>query len=56
MSISLQAMRAAICWSTARDQVGSLLCKCLTADAAGNVDKMIENAFEDAVDECEYNT
>ena len=42
--------------STARDQVGSLLCKCLTADAAGNVDKMIENAFEDAVDECEYNT
>lgn len=42
--------------STARDQVGSLLCKCLTADAAGDVDKMIENAFEDAVEECEYNT
>lgn len=40
--------------STARDQVGSLLSKCLTADAAGDVDKMIKKAFEDAVDECEY--
>ena len=42
--------------STARDQVGSLLCKCLTASANGDVDKMIKNAFEDAVEECEYNT
>lgn len=40
--------------STARDQVGSLLSKCLTADAAGDVDKMIKKAFEDAIDECEY--
>ena len=40
--------------STARDQVGALLSKCLTADAAGDVDKMIKNAFEDAVEECEY--
>ena len=42
--------------STARDQVGSLLCKCLTADAAGDVDKMILKAFEAAVEECEYNS
>lgn len=41
--------------STARDQVGTLLSKCLTATAGGNVDSMIENAFQDAVDECEYN-
>ena len=40
--------------STARDQVGALLSKCLTADAAGDVDKMIKSAFEDAVEECEY--
>ncbi len=40
--------------STARDQVGTLLSKCLTADDGGDVDKMIKNAFEDAVDECEY--
>lgn len=41
--------------STARDQVGSLLSKCLTADDGGDVDAMIEAAFEDAIDECEYN-
>ena len=41
--------------SIAREQVGLLLSKCLTADAAGNVDRMIENAFQDAIDECEYN-
>lgn len=41
--------------STARDQVGTLLTKCLTADDGGDVDAMIEAAFEDAVDECEYN-
>ena len=41
--------------STARDQVGTLLTKCLTADDGGNVDAMIEAAFAEAVDECEYN-
>jgi multiple sugar transport system substrate-binding protein len=41
--------------STARDQVGNLLSKCLTADDGGNVDNMIQKAFEEAVDECEYN-
>ena len=40
--------------STARDQVGALLSKCLTADAAGDLDKMINDAFQDAIDECEY--
>ena len=40
--------------STARDQVGSLLTTCLTKDDGGNVDKMIQQAFEDAVSECEY--
>ena len=40
--------------STARDQVGMLLAKCLTADDGGDVDAMIESAFQDAVDECEY--
>ena len=40
--------------STARDQVGMLLAKCLTADDGGDVDAMIERAFQDAVDECEY--
>ncbi len=40
--------------STARDQVGTLLSKCLTAADGGDVDKMIKKAFEDAVEECEY--
>ena len=40
--------------STARDQVGTLLSKCLTAADGGDVDKMIKKAFEDAVAECEY--
>ena len=40
--------------STARDQVGTLLSKCLTADDGGDVDKMIKKAFEEAVEECEY--
>ena len=39
--------------STARDQVGSLLSKCLTAQAS-DVDAMIAEAFQDAIDECEY--
>ena len=41
--------------STARDQVGNLLSKCLTAADGGNVDAMIQKAFEEAVEECEYN-
>ena len=36
--------------STARDQVGALLAKCLTLTD----DKQIAAAFEDAIDECEY--
>lgn len=40
--------------STARDQVGALLTKCLSAADQGDVDAMIEEAFEDAIDECEY--
>ena len=40
--------------STARDQVGSLLTTCLTKEDGGDVDKMIQQAFEDAVSECEY--
>ncbi len=40
--------------STARDEVGALLTKCLSATAT-DVDAMIKQAFEDAIDECEYN-
>ena len=40
--------------STARDQVGSLLCKCLTMTDKGNLDADIKAAFQDAIDECEY--
>lgn len=39
--------------STARDQVGTLLTKCLSTNT-GDVDGMIDDAFEDAIDECEY--
>ena len=42
--------------STARDQVGALLTKCLSADDGGNVNAMIDKAFKDAIDECEYNS
>lgn len=38
--------------SVARDQVGALLTKCLTS-AHGNMD-FIKNAFQEAIDECEY--
>jgi len=38
--------------STARDQVGALLTKCLTM--TGDVDSQIATAFQDAIDECEY--
>ena len=41
--------------STARDQVGALLAKCLTTDDGGDVDAMIKKAFKEAIDECEYN-
>ncbi len=39
--------------STARDQVGLLMQKCLSSEAS-DVKKMIQKAFEDAVAECEY--
>ncbi len=39
--------------SKARDEVGKLLSKCL-AGAADDVDKMINDAFKNAVEECEY--
>ncbi len=39
--------------SVARDQVGLLIQKCFTAEAA-NVDDMIKKAFADAVAECKY--
>lgn len=41
--------------STARDQVGALLSKCLAGDAGSDVDAFINKAFSDAIDECEYN-
>lgn len=40
--------------ATARDQVGSLLAKCLTASDNGNEKAMIDAAFKEAIDECEY--
>ena len=40
--------------STAREQVGALLTKCLPL-TGNNVDAQIAQAFEDAIDECEYN-
>ena len=39
--------------SEARDQVGALMTKCLALTGA-NIDKQIADAFEDAIDECEY--
>jgi len=39
--------------SVARDQVGTLLTKCLTL-SGDNIDALIEDAFQDAIDECEY--
>ena len=38
--------------STARDEVGALLVKCL--QLTGDIKSQIESAFKDAVDECEY--
>jgi multiple sugar transport system substrate-binding protein len=40
--------------STARDEVGTLLTKCLSAQA-DDVDKLIKDAFAEAIEECEYN-
>lgn len=40
--------------SKARDQVGALLAKCLSANDGGDVDAMIKKAFEEAIEECEY--
>ncbi len=40
--------------STARDQVGLLMQKCLSTTGVKDVEKMIKEAFEDAVAECEY--
>ena len=40
--------------STARDQVGLLMQKCLSAEAGADVKAMIKKAFEDAVSECKY--
>ena len=41
--------------STARSQVGAMLAACLAGDDKGNVDQMIDDAFQKAIDECEYN-
>ncbi len=40
--------------STARDQVGSLMCKIFALSDA-NLDAEIDKAFKEAIDECEYN-
>ena len=42
--------------STARTQVGALLLKCLSAEVPSGktLDDVIDAAFEDAIDECEY--
>ena len=41
--------------STARSQVGALLAACLSSDDKGDVDGMIDELFQNALDECEYN-
>lgn len=42
--------------SKAREQAGALLLKCLSTEAADDaaVDKLIDDAFQEALDECEY--
>ena len=42
--------------STARSQVGALLLKCLSAEipSGSTLDDVINEAFQDAIDECEY--
>ncbi len=39
--------------SKAREQAGALLLKCLSTDTE-DVDKLIDDAFQEALDECEY--
>ncbi len=39
--------------STAREQVGALMLKCLSSQT-DNVDKLIDDAFADALNECEF--
>ena len=41
--------------STARSQVGALLAACLSGEDKGDLDGMIDKAFQNAIDECEYN-
>ena len=40
--------------STARDQVGALISKCIAENDVTDVDAFINKAFADAIDECEY--
>ncbi|MBQ1848457.1 MAG: extracellular solute-binding protein, partial [Clostridia bacterium] len=40
--------------STARDQVGALISKCLAETEVADLDAFINKAFTDAIDECEY--
>ena len=42
--------------STAREQVGGLLTAALSAADNGNVDALLNKLFQDAIDECEYNS
>ena len=42
--------------STAREQVGGLLTAALSAADNGNLDSLINKLFQDAIDECEYNS
>ena len=39
--------------STARDEVGALMAECLSTKT-DDVDALIDKAFQDAIDECEY--
>ncbi len=41
--------------STAREEVGTLLTKCLSTTNVSDVDALIKQAFADAIEECEYN-
>ena len=41
--------------STARSQVGAMLAACLSSDDKGDVDGLIDDLFQNALDECEYN-
>ena len=41
--------------SMARDEVGALMQRCLTEETS-DVDALLNEAFADAIDECEYNS